>query len=102
MLTGWAWSILSLFARFDFGASLPTHVLHHTQPRSKNPPVFIKWHKNAPVCAALNLEASQRLQLLQGFEFFFAISIKFSTSQAQLAVVQFLPQICYEFGAKPT
>lgn len=94
MLTGCAWSILSLFARFDFGASLPTHILHHTQPRSKNPPVFIKWHENAPVCAALNLEARQRLQLTQFFEFF----LQSPSSFPPLRLSSLLSNFCLKFA----
>lgn len=94
MLTGCAWSILSLFARFDFGASLPTHILHHTQPRSKNPHVFIKRHENAPVCAALNLEASQQLQLSQFFEFF----LQSPSSFPPLRLNSLLSNFCLKFA----
>ena len=46
------------------------HPPSHPTPQQKIPLIFTKRHENAPVCAAVNLEATQRLQLMQLFEFF--------------------------------
>lgn len=80
MLAGW---IRSLPPSFGSGTSSPTRTPH----RTLNP---TQWHKPTLFCnPAVAINVILRI--------FPAISTNFSTSQAQLAVVPFRPQICYEF-----
>lgn len=101
VLTGCARSILSLLACFGFGASSPTRTLHHTQPHSRNPPVSTKWHENAPVCAALNLEVTQRLQLMQLFDFLGQYPSIFPPPGLNLLLSDFCPKFAKSFEQNP-